>query len=244
MSDLIEPDFDDLLATPELASDGNGLHGRSGPRVGRGTLDESIAATLKRDVLQINSRLKQVVYPHFPLRQLRGRSDPESMMPENTSGPISSLQDHCADLWAPLLFTISYSVALSRASEQFSSFFVLAWSAISIMAVHLTLIKPPQSQKNGGNLPLLAAISTCGYCLFPHVLNAVLSALLFPLFTAAVLKEDWRFRTLTILRVVTFAIFSFWSLNSALKATRVTGRTDRFPLVLVLVVLSWPCVVS
>merc|ERR1712012_243233 len=63
----IEPDFIEpeapLAASGGVADNIGGTMQNSGSR---GTLDETVLQTLKRDVVEINSRLKQVVYPHFP----------------------------------------------------------------------------------------------------------------------------------------------------------------------------------
>ncbi|SCV00829.1 LANO_0F08768g1_1 [Lachancea nothofagi CBS 11611] len=240
MSDLIEPDFDASERLTNPFSDPGVLDAGLIPRAGRGTLDESVAQTLKRDLLQINSRLKQVVYPRFSRSTSRDQPtrDPESMIQPRGMG--SSAQDHCADLWAPLLFTIAYSVALSRRSEQFSNLFVLSWAALGAIAVHLTLGKTD----DGRNTPFLAAVSTCGYCLFPHVINAISSSLLFPLFTALILAGQWRYRVLAVLRIVVFAACSFWSCSSAFNAMGAKGPLDKYPLILVLLTLNWSCVVS
>ena len=140
MSDVVEPDFieSDYSQQPSWTAsnlpqnvDNGELHIPSGARISRGTLDETAAQTLKRDLHQINNRLKQVVYPHFPIRSA-----------DTEGAPVleSSSNDRCTDLWAPLVFTLAYSVALSRASDRFSGSFVFSWAVIIAMAVHLSLI--------------------------------------------------------------------------------------------------------
>ena len=57
--DTIEPDFIETET-------GNG-YGSTLSTSARGTLDESIVSTFKRDFHEINDKLKKVVYPHFPL---------------------------------------------------------------------------------------------------------------------------------------------------------------------------------
>lgn len=61
---IIEPDFIEADA-PMVAGAGSADEGFQ-DSASRGTLDETVLKTLKRDVVDINSRLKQVVYPHFP----------------------------------------------------------------------------------------------------------------------------------------------------------------------------------
>ncbi|SCV04186.1 LAME_0H16446g1_1 [Lachancea meyersii CBS 8951] len=239
MSDLVEPDF---VVSGQPSNPFADANMSSLPTSGRGTLDEPITETLKRDLLQINSRLKEVVYPQFPLRWRSAgerNNDPEWTLPDDNG--ISAVQkDHCADLWAPLLFTIAFSVALSRASDQFSRIFVLSWASLAILAVHLTL----GSSKDSGKLAFLTAVSTCGYCFFPQVINAIMSSLLLPLIMSFIGNEPLKFRVLIIARLAIFFGCAFWSCQSCFKASKAESFLDRFPLVQIMLVLNWTCVVA
>ncbi|CUS22985.1 LAQU0S07e04698g1_1 [Lachancea quebecensis] len=237
MSDIVEPDFIEndhsqspawggSNATPDLGDYNIDFTARAGEST-RGTLDEPVSQTLKRDVLRINTRLKQVVYPHFPLQARNAEA-------------LDSPDNGCTDLWAPLVFTILYAVALSRTSDRFSGSFVLSWTAIIAMALHLTVTRS-ESVSNG---PVLTYVSSAGYCLFPQVLNAVLSAVLFPLATAAIPSQAWKVRVLVLLRLFSFATCSFWACRSSFKATAASGRTERFPLLLLQLTLGWACMVT
>ncbi|CAR23320.1 Yip4p [Lachancea thermotolerans CBS 6340] len=243
MSDLVEPDliendrsqspfWPESNASPNLDGYNIDLNARAGEST-RGTLDEPVFQTLKRDVLQINTRLKQVVYPHFPLP---GRNADTSEI----SDPAAIVGNNCTDLWAPLVFTILYAVALSRTSDRFSGSFILSWAAIIAMAIHLTVTRS-ESVSNG---PVLTYVSSAGYCLFPQVLNAVLSAVLFPLATAAIPNHAWKVRVLVLLRLFSFVTCSFWACRSSFKATAASGRTERFPLLLLQLTLGWACMVT
>ncbi|CEP60542.1 Yip4p LALA0_S01e13300g [Lachancea lanzarotensis] len=235
MSDFIEPDFVANSASEPTSNPFADPVAETPHAFGRGTLDEPVTQTLKRDLIQINARLKQVVYPSFTCS---GSSD------SDTTTPSSSLQgDHCADLWAPLLFTIAFSVALSRASSQFPRIFVLSWASLVVLAAHLTLgssSDPEDSEK----IPFLAAVSTCGYCFFPQVINAVGSSVLLPLIVSFIRNAHLKSRILTIARLAIFAGCAFWSCRSSVNATRARHFINRYPLVLVLVSLNWSCVVA
>ncbi|CAI5150709.1 BEM_HP_G0079290.mRNA.1.CDS.1 [Saccharomyces cerevisiae] len=61
--DFIEPDAP-LAASGGVADNIGGTMQNSGSR---GTLDETVLQTLKRDVVEINSRLKTSGIPAFPL---------------------------------------------------------------------------------------------------------------------------------------------------------------------------------
>ncbi|SCU87835.1 LAMI_0D07668g1_1 [Lachancea mirantina] len=224
MSDLIEPDY-------EAAADSRDLE-TGGIAVGlgqdtRGTLDESIAATLKRDVTQINSRLKQVVYPHFPF----GNAAVQTETGETLSGSTSD----SADLWAPLCFSILYALALSRGKSLFSSIFVLAWAALLAMGIHLKVSKGRVAAQNS----LFANISGCGYCIFPQVLCVVLSIYLYPVVARPLPISGARSFVVTFLRLVTFALCSVWSCKAAFVVTGAQDAVERYPLILILAGLAW-----
>ncbi|SCU84783.1 LAFA_0D11980g1_1 [Lachancea sp. 'fantastica'] len=238
MSDLIEPDFVTGSAdhTPNPFAD---PVTDTLPTFGRGTLDEPVAQTLKRDLVQINTRLKEVVYPQFPLRNplTSVNSDNDDL----EGNAHSALQDnHCADLWAPLLFTIAFSVALSRASSRFPPIFVLCWASLAVLAAHLTL----NSTTENGKIPFLAAVSTCGYCFFPQVINAVTSSVLLPLMVSFLHTGPLKFRITSIARLFIFFACVFWSCRCSINATKAKRFMNQYPLVLILVTLNWSCLVA
>ena len=120
---IIEPDFIEADA-PMVAGAGSADEGFQ-DSASRGTLDETVLKTLKRDVVDINSRLKQVVYPHFPslLRCWCGGLGAEDT---GSSAADSDISANC-DLWAPLAFIILYALFVSHAQSLFSSLFVSSW---------------------------------------------------------------------------------------------------------------------
>ncbi|SCW01083.1 LAFE_0D04698g1_1 [Lachancea fermentati] len=241
MSDTVEPDYVEGLGISSGNGGGYGLNTpsagdlengfASGPLNGgenlgasvRGTLDEPVSATLKRDIYEINGRLKQVVYPHFPFGA--GVAAEES---EITAS---------ADLWAPLCFTILYALALSFGRTLFSSLFVLSWASMLAMGLHLRATKPHAA------VSLMSYVSGTGYCLFPQVINAVFSSVLFPLFVHVFPAVSWRLRILVLLRIITFVLCSAWSYKAACVVTCSNTSVERYPLALFLVGLGWLCVV-
>lgn len=216
MSDSIEPDYVEPVAAPSgaLPTTSNA----------RGTLDEPVADTFKRDVSQINAKLRQVVYPHFPVAL--------------GTGDLADDQEFVkgADLWAPLSFIILFSLTLSQAHSLFSSLFVLCWSILLVVAFHLKLTR----QTPGS---LLSYVSLSGYCLFPQVINSTLCSIVYPLLLRAVGSGPWKMRCLLILKLVTFVLCSLWSFSSVCFVSRAQGIVEKYPLALCFIGIGWLCVV-
>ncbi|CCC68627.1 hypothetical protein NCAS_0B05430 [Naumovozyma castellii] len=236
--DFIEPDsvsYGGLDSTaPAPATSATTAGGEYNPfetttnPVKRGTLDEPVISTIKRDIFEINARLRQVVYPHFPTRTLISSTEPPNGSTEVTSGDISV---HC-DLWAPLCFIILYALCVSHAKSLFSSLFVSCWFILLVMALHLKLTKPFD------NVSLISYVSLAGYCLFPQVINAALSQLLFPL-AFKTIKGAWGIRILTFLKIVCLVLCLMWSLASISLVTKSKGFVQVYPLGLCLLGLGW-----
>ncbi|KAG0667813.1 hypothetical protein C6P45_005363 [Maudiozyma exigua] len=208
----------------------------------RGTLDESIIQTLKRDINDINLTLKKVVYPHFPSRQLlssRGNST-DNLPQETTTQSINEQQPNIedisanSDLWAPLIFIITYSLCVSHAHTLFSSLFVLCWIMLLIMSLHMRLTKPYE------NVNLISYVSLSGYCIFPQVINAILTQILFPiLIKISGSGRHWTIRIITLLKLITLVLCLLWSLTSISLVTKSKGFIQIFPLGLCLLGLGW-----
>ncbi|KAJ7528813.1 hypothetical protein O6H91_15G021300 [Diphasiastrum complanatum] len=106
------------------------------------TLTEPVWATLKRDLLQVVSNLRIVVFPN-PYRKDAGRA----------------LRDW--DLWGPFFFIIFLAFILSyNASADRPKVFAVVFAVLSAGAIVLTL-----------NVVLLS-LSVLGYCLFPLAIGA------------------------------------------------------------------------
>ncbi|QLQ79605.1 hypothetical protein HG537_0C02520 [Torulaspora globosa] len=216
---FIEPDVTET-AVPQDASDG------VLPTSNRGTLDESIFETFKRDVLGINARLKQVVYPHF---FLRGRDISHYQNDTNIS----------CDLWAPLAFIILYSVSVSRSNARtlFSGLFFSLWAALLVMAVHLRLVKPHEKSS------LISYVSMAGYCLFPIVINSLVGQLILPSIFRIGHHTGWSIRTLLILRLLLLAASVTWSMNSIRIVAKCQSCVEIFPLALCFFSIGWLSVI-
>lgn len=219
-ADTIEADFVTNDLTPDAFPASGSLDGRSISL--RGTLDESILETFKRDVRDINTRLKQVVYPEFLIRKLGSGQD------------FTNASVHC-DLWAPLTFIILYAVSVSPAHAKtlFSSLFVTQWFVLLVMATHLRLTKPQEKTS------LISYVSVSGYCLFPQVMNAVISRLLLPLILKVTHNSPWCIRVLVLLRLLLMAICLFWSVSSISMVTKSSNLIEIYPLALCFFGIGW-----
>lgn len=210
-------------------------------RATRGTLDESIARTLKRDIKDIDARLRQVVYPHFPttqfMEQISALTAETSMTNNSGSQETSSfdskdIMESC-DMWAPLLFVIIYSLCVSHAKTMFSSLFVSCWFLLLVMALHLRLINPFR------HISLITYISLSGYCLYPQVINAIISQAILPALEHLTHNNTVFLRIDAIIRLVVLVGCLMWSLTSISLVTRSTGFLEIFPLGLCLLGLGW-----
>lgn len=222
----IEPDFIEadapMVAAGVAAATTDGAFQDPGSR---GTLDETVLETLKRDVVDINSRLKQVVYPHFPSFFCQCS---EGMGAANDN----DISANC-DLWAPLAFIILYSLFVSHAQSLFSSLFVSSWFILLVMALHLRLTKPHQK------VSLISYISISGYCLFPQVLNALLSQLLLPLAFHIGRENHWVVRILSFLQLVIMALCLMWSVAAVSWVTKSKTVIEIYPLALCFFGMAW-----
>lgn len=190
----------------------------------RGTLDESILKTLKRDVTNINYRLKQVVYPHFP-KFVNTRISQSTQL----SNDIAS---HC-DLWAPLIFIICYSLAVSHAHSLFSSLFTSCWFILLVISFHLKLVKPEDS------ISLISYVSLAGYCIFPQVIQALLTQIILPLAFKPVKNPTLSIRLVMILKLILTAGSTMWSVTSLSLVSNCTSFISVYPSALCLFGLSW-----
>lgn len=228
-TDTIEADFVSNDFSPEAFPASGSMDGAAaGPILQRGTLDESIAKTFKRDIKEINVRLKQVVYPEFLIRKLGGSNDPD----------FTNASVHC-DLWAPLTFVILYAVSVSPAHAKtlFSSLFVTQWFVLLAMATHLRLTKPQEKTS------LISYVSVSGYCLFPQVINAVISRLLLPLILRVMHNSAWCVRAIVVARILLMGTCLFWSVSSISMVTKSNNFIEIYPLALCFFGIGWLTVI-
>ncbi|CAG58403.1 uncharacterized protein GVI51_D01661 [Nakaseomyces glabratus] len=239
---FIEPDFIEPDVPVRDGSNGNssaagsrGIAGLSGNMEtssgdwNRGTLDESVLATFKRDIYDINSKLKQVVYPHLPSHRYMATTSGDQDSAQGANEDIFN----SSDFWAPLTFIILYSVCVSHAKGLFSSVFVSCWFVLVVMALHLKLTKPYQ------NATLLSYVSLSGYCMFPLVICGLLVQIVIPAVSHTLGTSPWKVRVSTLLRLTVFGFCFIWSFTCSAIVTRSKGFVQLYPLALCLFGLAW-----
>ncbi|KAH8912196.1 Yip1-domain-containing protein [Coniochaeta sp. PMI_546] len=226
--DLIDPDdadlntFDDPLQssrTPLTGAIGSSSSsGAGGPtpsssqgwtnripgedrRAPTNTIDESVWDTLRRDLIAVWDKMREVLWPRHlfygtafenvdglrgayanlrsgggaGLRDLAGRvMDTEALLEGGNVPP--GIRDW--DLWGPLIFCLLLSVLLSftaKADQKdvvFSGVFALVWIGEAVVTLQIKLL--------GGNISFAQSVCVIGYTLFPLVIAALLSALHLP----------------------------------------------------------------
>lgn len=170
-------------------------------RAPQNTIDESVWETLKRDLLAVWEKMRQVLWPKYllggmlqrggggigaaergeanrfggGLRGLIGRwPDADTVL---QGGMSEGLRDW--DLWGPLIFCLLLSMFLSmRAQEDqsslvFSGVFCIVWLGEAVVTLQIKLL--------GGNISFFQSVCIIGYTLFPLVIAALLSALGLPM---------------------------------------------------------------
>ncbi|RSL59992.1 hypothetical protein CEP53_005610 [Fusarium sp. AF-6] len=223
--DLIDPDdadlndFDDPLATNSSRQPLSGNIGSSSSsqplsegyltsripgedrRAPQNTIDESVWDTLRRDLLAVWAKLREVLYPRYLLGGtmfdseggLRGaysniRGAGISGTREELTGLASRMVDAEAllqsnmtpglrdwDLWGPLIFCLLLSLLLSFTArgDQRDAVFSGVFAMIWLGEAVVTL----QIKLLGGNISFAQSVCIIGYTLFPLVLAAMMSAL-------------------------------------------------------------------
>ncbi|AOA65009.1 hypothetical protein PP7435_CHR4-1059 [Komagataella phaffii CBS 7435] len=163
---------------------------------GVSTINESIVATVRRDVTTIGYKLLQILWP-IDLREnsntfVRGvqslENDDDLSSSENTTRIILEW-----DLWGPLIFALGYSLILTLSQknrsnqmpnetpEIFSGVFTLLTLALCVLSLNIQLLAPLDIGPALKRLPLsfFQGLSILGYCFFPVVLGSLLSLFVF-----------------------------------------------------------------
>ncbi|KAB5572405.1 hypothetical protein GE09DRAFT_667816 [Coniochaeta sp. 2T2.1] len=228
--DLIDPDDDDLNTfddplqsssptplTGAIGSSSSSAPGAPTPsssqawssripgedrRAPTNTIDESVWDTLRRDLVAVWDKMREVLWPRHLLygtafdsaegfrgayanlrsggagqgfRDLAGRvMDTEALLEGGNVPP--GIRDW--DLWGPLIFCLALSVLLSLTAKAdqkdvvFSGVFALVWIGEAVVTVQIKLL--------GGNISFAQSVCVIGYTLFPLVIAALLSALHLP----------------------------------------------------------------
>ena len=118
------------------------------------TLDEPVWDTIKRDSLNVWRKIKKVIYP---------LANDEDLLKN-------------WDLWGPLFICLALAIVLSaeNAGDQLSTVFSTTFSVVWLGSIVVTL----NAKLLGGKLNILQSVCVLGYCLFPLLIAAILSAIL------------------------------------------------------------------
>ncbi|KAF2152097.1 Yip1-domain-containing protein [Myriangium duriaei CBS 260.36] len=272
-ADLIDPDdagLDDLedpLAAPQHTSDRAPLTGNIGAstaqtqsylnsavggedrRAPQNTLDESVWATLSRDLLAVWEKMRQVLWPKYllggamvpqdggeggvrgfgqGLMGVVGRWPDADVVLQG--GMSEGLRDW--DLWGPLLFCLLLSFLLSRGAQDeqkgvvFSGVFAIVWIGEAVVTFQIKLL--------GGNISFFQSVCIIGYTLFPLVIAALLSALSLPI----------------IARIPVYIVLVAWSMAAGISILGGSGVVKNrvgiavYPLLVFYVGLGCLCFIS
>ncbi|KAI2638194.1 Yip1 domain-containing protein [Xylaria nigripes] len=175
-------------------------------RAPQNTIDETVWETVRRDLLAVWSKMREVLYPRYlfggsmlesgggglrgAYANLRGaglsgaREELQSlagrvMDPEtllSQNNMTPGLRDW--DLWGPLIFCLLLSVLLSICGQpkQKDAIFSGVFATVWAGEAVVTL----QIKLLGGNISFMQSICIIGYTLFPLVIAALLSAIGLP----------------------------------------------------------------
>lgn len=175
---------------------------------GQNTLDEPVSVTIMNDVRAIGHKLLFVLWP------------------------AGDSHNNEWDLWGPLIFCLLLSLALSLAAQNdqsiavFTGIFSLIWLGETVCTLNLRLL--------GSHLAFLQSICCMGYCLFPLVVAAVVSAFVHTAFVRVPL-------TMAMYVWATYA-----SCNSVLQGADLGNKKllAIYPLGLFYFVLGWTVFIS
>lgn len=166
------------------------------------TIDESVWETLRRDILAVWSKMREVLYPKYlfggsmlantdsirgvyaNLREagLQGAREElvglagRALDADNllaSGGMSEGLRDW--DLWGPLIFCLLLSLLLSASAPHDQT--SLVFSGVFVMVWLGEVLVTMQIKLLGGNISFAQSVCIIGYTLFPLVIAALLSAL-------------------------------------------------------------------
>ncbi|KAI8819477.1 protein YIPF6 [Fimicolochytrium jonesii] len=128
------------------------------PRPTLDTLDEPVWETIRRDLLNIWAKLKQVLLPR-----------------PNTTNILKDW-----DLWGPLLLCLVLSIRLSitapndQAAGMFTAIFIILWCGAAAVTLNAKLL--------GGKISFFQSVCVLGYCVFPLVIASIVCGIIRPVF--------------------------------------------------------------
>ncbi|KAI9054906.1 hypothetical protein LZ554_002050 [Drepanopeziza brunnea f. sp. 'monogermtubi'] len=223
------------------------------------TIDESVWDTLRRDLLAVWSKMREVLYPKYLFggSMLEGTSSLRSAYENIRGAGISGARNEIVglagraldaetllaqgnmseglrdwDLWGPLVFCLLLSLFLSfRAdSEQKSLVFSGVFAMVWIGEAVVTM----QIKLLGGNISFAQSICIIGYTLFPLVIAALLSVFNLP----------------TVARIPIYIVLVAWSLAAGVSILGGSGVVKNrvgiavYPLFVFYVGLGCLCFIS
>ncbi|KAF2774531.1 Yip1-domain-containing protein [Teratosphaeria nubilosa] len=226
-------------------------------RAPQNTIDESVWETLKRDLLAVCEKMRQVLWPKYLLggvmgegegmmggvrnvrsvqegmeavRGLVGRWPDADTLLQAQGGMSEGLRDW--DLWGPLLFSLllSFLLSLNARDDQRSFVFSGVFATVWIAEAIVTL----QIKLLGGNISFFQSVCIIGYTLFPLVIASLLSALHVP----------------TIVRIPVYSVLGLWSLAAGVSILGGSGVVKNrvalavYPLFVFYVGLDCLCFIS
>ncbi|KAJ5112491.1 hypothetical protein N7532_000536 [Penicillium argentinense] len=223
-------------------------------RATQNTIDESVWATLSRDLVAVWEKMRQVLWPKYLLggmmqrggggindaaergeasgfgRNLRGLvgrwPDADVVL---QGGMSDGLRDW--DLWGPLVFCLVLSLFLSvahgdQSSAVFSGVFCIVWIGEAAVTLQIKLL--------GGKISFFQSVCIIGYTLFPLVIAALLSALRLP----------------TIARIPVYLVLVAWSLAAGVSILGGSGIVRNrvgiavYPLFMFYIAIGCLCFIS
>ncbi|KAJ5814432.1 hypothetical protein N7504_011093 [Penicillium tannophilum] len=223
-------------------------------RATQNTIDESVWATLSRDLVAVGEKMRQVLWPKYllggmmqrggggiggaaergeasgfghNLRGLVGRWPDADVVLQG--GMSDGLRDW--DLWGPLIFCLVLSLFLSvakgdQSSLVFSGVFCIVWIGEAAVTLQIKLL--------GGKISFFQSICIIGYTLFPLVIAALLSALGLP----------------TIARIPVYLVLVAWSLAAGVSILGGSGVVRNrvgiavYPLFVFYIAIGCLCFIS
>ncbi|KAG0649166.1 YPT-interacting 4 [Hyphodiscus hymeniophilus] len=222
------------------------------------TLDESVWDTLRRDLLAVWSKMREVLYPKYlfggtmldspsgirgAYESIRGaglsgaREELGGLVGRAMDADVLLAQGNMSeglrdwDLWGPLVFCLLLALLLSlKMGEQKSLVFSGVFAMVWIGEAVVTV----QIKLLGGNISFAQSVCIIGYTLFPLVIAALLSAVGIP----------------TIARVPIYLVLVAWSLAAGVSILGGSGVIKNrlglaiYPLFVFYLALGCLCFIS
>ncbi|KAF2454992.1 hypothetical protein BDY21DRAFT_307657 [Lineolata rhizophorae] len=231
-------------------------------RAATNTIDESVWATLSRDLLAVWEKMRQVLWPKYLLGGMLTRGGggmggaAERGEAGGFGGGVGGMADAARnlmgrwpdadvvlqgamseglrdwDLWGPLLFCLLLSLFLSRGAQDEQK--SLVFSGVFAMVWIGEAVVTVQIKLLGGNISFFQSVCIIGYTLFPLVIASFLSAVSLPM----------------IARIPVYIVLGAWSLAAGVSILGGSGVVRNrvgiavYPLFVFYVALACLCFIS